>query len=433
MRVSVRRVRFVVALIMALMLVSSLSIVLSGTASATTGQQRDSDHQGEGCTELDLQGAGSDPEECKPDDCDDLAAQSFGGEDSKDCEPSEECPELTSQSRGDESKDCEPDDCDDLAVQSFGGVDHGDCEPAEECPDLAVQSFGGGDHEDCDSEECPELTTQSRGDESKDCEPSEECPELAVQTGGDHGDDEDCDSEECPELAVQTGGDSGADADCDSEECPELAVQTGGDHGDDDVCKVTTTTTTVPTVAPTTIPEELDLAAVGAECFNDIPYLKYAIDYPAGQSATITFLNPTGADIVYEDVPLSGAVLWPGASETPPDWPGWILQDGVWVAADDGFLWARGDIEVLFEVNPSTVLTVSYPQSSEACADPENIPDEVEGTVVTPPTTPDQVDGVDVLPFTGVHGGALAAVAFGVLALGCLMLISARRDEAEEC
>ena len=121
-----------------------------------------------------------------------------------------------------------------------------------------------------------------------------------------------------------------------------------------------------------------------------------------------------------------------GRARTPPDWPGWILQDGVWVAADDGFLWARGDIEVLFEVNPSTVFTVSYPQSSEACADPENIPDEVEGTVITPPTTPDQVDGVDVLPFTGVHGGALAAVAFGALALGCLMLISARRDEAEE-
>ena len=369
MRVSVRRVRFVVAFMMALMLVSSLSIVLSGTASATTGLRTDSDHQGEGCTGLDVQGAGSVREECKPDECDDLAGRSFGGDESKDCGPS------------------------------------------EECSDLAVQSFGGGDHEDCDSEECPELTTQSGGDESKDCELSEECSDLVVQTGGDHGDDEDCDSEECPELSVQTGG----------------------DHGDDDDCKGPTTTTTVPTVSPTTIPEELDLAAVGAECFNDIPYLEYAIDYPAGESATITFLNPTGADIVYEDVALSGAVLWPGASETPPDWPGWILQDGVWVAADDGFLWARGDIEVLFEVNPSAVLTVSYPQSSEACADPENIPDEVEGTVVTPPpTTPDQVDGVDVLPFTGVQGGALAAVAFGALALGCLMLISARRDEAEE-
>jgi len=188
----------------------------------------------------------------------------------------------------------------------------------------------------------------------------------------------------------------------------------------------------MPTVVPPTTPEELDVAVVGAECFSDIPYLRYTIIYPAAESATITFLNPTGADIVYEDVPLDGAVLWPGASETPPDWPGWILQDGVWVAADDGFLWARGEVSVLFEVNPSTVLTVSYPQSSEACADPENIPDEVEGTVVTPPTTPDQVDGVDVLPFTGIHGGALAAVAFGALALGGLMLLSARRDEAED-
>ena len=37
MRVSVRRVRFVVALMMALMLLASLSIVLSGVAAATTG------------------------------------------------------------------------------------------------------------------------------------------------------------------------------------------------------------------------------------------------------------------------------------------------------------------------------------------------------------------------------------------------------------
>ena len=89
---------------------------------------------------------------------------------------------------------------------------------------------------------------------------------------------------------------------------------------------------------------------------------------------------------------MSGAVLWPGASASPPDWPGWILQNGVWVAADDGFLWARGNISVLFEVNPSTVLTVSYPQSTEACADPENIPDEVAGVVITPPTTPGQIE-----------------------------------------
>ena len=232
-------------------------------------------------------------------------------------------------------------------------------------------------------------------------------------------------------TALNDGGDHQDDEDCDSEECPEVAVQNGGDDADDDEdCSSTTTTTT--TTLPSIAPGELELTAIGAECFNDIPYLSYAIDFPAGQSATITFLNPNGADIVYEDQPLSGAVLWPGASESPPDWPGWILQDGVWVAADDGFLWARGNISVLFEVNPSTVLTVSYPQSTEACADPENIPDVVGGVVITPPTTPSQIGGVEVLPFTGIPGGALAAVAFSALALGGLMVLSARKDEVEE-
>ncbi|HEU5111821.1 MAG TPA: hypothetical protein VFU96_00810, partial [Acidimicrobiia bacterium] len=239
---------------------------------------------------------------------------------------------------------------------------------------------------------------------------------------------DDCDSEECPDVTVQTGG--GDHDDCDSEECPDVTVQ--GDKDDDPDCTstTTTTTTTVPTVAPPTTVPGLDLAAAGAECISDIPYLRYEIDYPPGQSATITFLNPTGPDVVYEDVPLSGAVLWPGASENPPDWPGWVREDGVWVEADDGFLWARGTISVLFEVNPSTMVTVSYQQGTGACADPD--PDEVEGTVITPPTTPDQVDGVDVLPFTGVQDGVLAVVAITALALGGLMVLSARRDEPDE-
>ena len=349
---------------MALMLVSSLSILLSGAAAATTGQQTTSDHQGEDCTNVDVQSG-----------------------------------------RGDHEK-CDPDQCPDLAVQTGGGGGHDDCD-TEECPDVAVQTGGG--HDDCDSEECPDL---------------------AVQTGGGH---DDCDTEECPDLAAMNGGgDHQDDEDCDSEECPDVGVQNGdADEGDDEDCTPTTSTTTTTTL-PSIAPDELELTAIGAECFSDIPYLRYAIDFPGGQSATITFLNPTGADVVYEDVPLSGAVLWPGANDSPPDWPGWILQDGVWVAADDGFLWARGNISVLFEVNPSTVLTVSYPQATEACADPENIPDVVGGVVITPPTTPSQIGGVEVLPFTGIPGGALAAVAFAALALGGLMVLSARRDEADE-
>jgi hypothetical protein len=100
------------------------------------------------------------------------------------------------------------------------------------------------------------------------------------------------------------------------------------------------------------------------------------------------------------------------------------------VEADDGFLWARGTVNVLFEVNPSTMVTVSYQQGTGACADAD--PDEVAGTVITPPTTSDQVDGVDVLPFTGVQDGALAVVAIAVVAFGGLMVLSAQRDEPDE-
>jgi hypothetical protein len=124
---------------------------------------------------------------------------------------------------------------------------------------------------------------------------------------------------------------------------------------------------------------------------------------------------------------MSGAVLWPGANDSPPDWPGWILQDGVWVAADDGYLWARGTISVRFDVNPSATVTVSYPQASAVCADPEN----VLGVVITPPVN-DQIGGVEVLPFTGPDTGPLLALGSVALALGALLLSSARRGETDD-
>jgi len=324
---------------------------------------------------------------------------------------------LAAQDGGGDHDDCDSEGCPDLAPLNGGGDDSKDCEPddGDECPDLAAQTGGGNhqDDEDCDSEECPDLAPlNGGGGDSKDCEPDDddECPDLApLNGGGDHQDDEDCESEECPDLAALNGGD---------------------DKNPDQECTPTTSTTTTTTTLPAIAPRPLELTAIGAECISDIPYLSYEIDYPPGQSATITFLNPAGPDVVYEDVPLSGSVLWPGASEDPPDWPGWIREDGVWVEADDGFLWARGTVSVLFEVNPSTVVTVSYQQGTGACADPN--PDVVGGVVITPPTTPAQIGGVDVLPFTGFPGGALAAVAFSALALGGLMVLSAKRDEAEE-
>jgi hypothetical protein len=277
---------------------------------------------------------------------------------------------------------------------------------------------GGGDHDDCDDggDDCP-VQVQTGGGDHDDCDEDDDCPVQALGDGG-HEDSDDCDDDDCP---VELQGDRGHDDSDGKDDCDQETTTTTTNPGEP--------TTTVAGVTETT----LDIAAAGAECRRDIPYFVYDIDWAGGGTATITFLNPTGADVVYENMPLSGAVLWPGASENPPDWPGWILQDGVWVEADDGFLWARGTMQVQFEVNPTAVIQVSYPPASVACAGPENIPDTVGGVVITPPPPPtDEVGGVTVLPFTGVDTAPLAAMAFGAVALGTLLVVASRRDDTEE-
>ena len=64
-------------------------------------------------------------------------------------------------------------------------------------------------------------------------------------------------------------------------------------------------------------------------------------------------------------------MLWPGAevdaNGNPTNWPGWILEDGVWVEGDDGFLDVRPDVNVVFSINPSQTIVVNYPPSDPYC------------------------------------------------------------------
>jgi hypothetical protein len=321
-----------------------------------------------------------------------------------------------------------------------------DCEEDEECSDLQPLSGGHDGSEECEEdEECSDLQPLSGGhDGSEDCEEDEECPDLQALSGG-HDGSEDCEEdEECPDLQALSGdhdGNTGDSDDCDDDDddCP---IEVQSRHAQDDCEQETTTTTTSPgsssttTIAGVTVTTMLDIAAVGAECRSDIPYFAYDVDWPGGGTATITFINPTGADIVHENMPLSGAVLWPGANDDPADWPGWILQNGVWVEGDDGFLWARGTIQVQFEVNPTAIVSVSYPPASVACAGPQNAsvpttPDVVGGVTITAPPVTDQVEGVEQLPFTGVDAGPLMVIAFAILALGTLLVLSTRDEDPD--
>ncbi len=118
------------------------------------------------------------------------------------------------------------------------------------------------------------------------------------------------------------------------------------------------------------------LVRAQAVCRGDVPWLDYTLT-PEGTpntTATLTWINPNGADIVTTNLPLSGSVMWPGAevdaNGNAVDWPGWNLVNGVWVEGD-AFDWVRPDVQVLFQVNPETQIAVHYPEATAPCAGPE--------------------------------------------------------------
>ncbi|MGH8773699.1 MAG: LPXTG cell wall anchor domain-containing protein [Jiangellaceae bacterium] len=180
-----------------------------------------------------------------------------------------------------------------------------------------------------------------------------------------------------------------------------------------------------PTTPPTSPTPSIELSVLEPVCDNDVPYLEYEIiaqDFTPTE-VTITWVNPVGDDVVYEDVPLSGRVLWAGAvvdeDGNPLDWPGWTqLPDGTWVEGDE-FDWVRPSVEVVFSVNPDVSVTVDYPPSSPVC---NANPPEDEPTPAPTPTPPQPT-----LPDTGSSNGWLAVAGIGLLGIGGVLLAAGRR------
>ncbi|WP_137845651.1 hypothetical protein [Microbacterium sp. 2FI] len=114
-----------------------------------------------------------------------------------------------------------------------------------------------------------------------------------------------------------------------------------------------------------------------SSCVSDVPYLAYGVTLPEGYTpssttpVTITFVNPDGEDYVVAGQPLSGTLLWPGASATAPKmWPGWALEDGEYVETEGNFAWTRAGVTVRFDVNPTYETVVEYPEATALCANP---------------------------------------------------------------
>lgn len=232
-----------------------------------------------------------------------------------------------------------------------------------------------------------------------------------------------------------------------------LAVGVGG------AAAATAVESPSPSESTTGYPQEeeptLEVDILQPICDGDVPYLLYKVTATGTDNTlvTITWLNPSGADVVQADLPLEGRVLWPGAEVaadgSPLDWPGWRLVDGVWVEGDE-FDWVRPSVDVKFEVNPELTTTAAYPPSSPDCAtNPpgetppgETPPGETPSDETTPgdaapvpgSTEPGAVPaaappggGSGFLPQTGAEVGTLAAVAAGLVVVGAGITLLVRR------
>lgn len=106
-------------------------------------------------------------------------------------------------------------------------------------------------------------------------------------------------------------------------------------------------------------------------CDRDTPKATYSV--------TTNLINPglatiewVGSDnVVVETLtnqPLSGTLLWPGAAVdgngNPIAWPGWELQDGVWV--DVGST-VRPTATLRITVNPTSEIVLQYPPAQPTC------------------------------------------------------------------
>jgi hypothetical protein len=170
------------------------------------------------------------------------------------------------------------------------------------------------------------------------------------------------------------------------------------------------------------------ITALASECVNNAPYITYDITpfgfTPSG-GATLRFYDLDGNSVDSVHVAdLTGRVLYPGAdvdgAGIATDWPGWKLENGLWVL-DPSDAVLREGLRVVVEVNPTSEGIVSYPPATSACANPAQVPP----APVRPPA---------MLPPTGSTTQPFALTAFCLVAVGGLALLSRRRDvHASDC
>jgi hypothetical protein len=170
----------------------------------------------------------------------------------------------------------------------------------------------------------------------------------------------------------------------------------------------------------------IDVAAFTPVCQADIPFVAWniVVTGTTANTADITFLDLDGNVVeTLTDQPLTGRTIYPGASEDPPDWPGWELNSaGLWVP-DPSDANLRDGLDIVVEVNPTAEAAVEYPAATEACASPTN-PTPSGGAGSNQPGG----GAASNLPVTGGETLLTALFALLLLSTGGSIILFARRN-----
>jgi LPXTG-motif cell wall-anchored protein len=194
-------------------------------------------------------------------------------------------------------------------------------------------------------------------------------------------------------------------------------------------------------------PQYAGPSTLSTVCVGDIPYLSGTVDFGdpfANEDGEWEWrdadgnLRLSGTFTTDDEGKATFNEIWPGASEDPPDWPGWTLVDGEWVVdpTDEG-AWTRFPegvaTTVSATVNPTVSASLVYPPATAICAGPPTSTPPPPGE--TPPVcddTPgdnvnDDLPVCQELPVTGANVGTAALIGVGLVAVGAGAVALSRR------
>ncbi|WP_433835229.1 HYR domain-containing protein [Flavobacterium anhuiense] len=128
-------------------------------------------------------------------------------------------------------------------------------------------------------------------------------------------------------------------------------------------------------VVKVTVTEPKMTIVANSYCSNNVPYVKYTVtpdNFAANNLLTVKWIDGNNNVVATQtDLPLNGDLLWPGAEVDSNgngiDWPGWVLNNGIWTEGADGFEATRNGVKIEFSLNPTVTVSVAYPPATPDC------------------------------------------------------------------